>query len=145
VALNTAEFNPQGFAFTRAAVIHRIALLLANATAVRLLGEVHTTVIGASARARFYPVPTVSMLPLPQEGYRRLLVARHGNAVGVIDEPDLPGGVPVDQRGDLWFVMIGVVDEQLARTMPYPEKDFESVINDLVNFLQMHGVDGSHW
>jgi hypothetical protein len=85
------------------------------------------------------------MLPPPENGYRRLVVSRHGNAVGVIDEPDVPGEIPVDQRPDLWIVKIGVVDEQLARLTPFPEKAFREVVNDLRSFLTMNGVDVSRW
>jgi hypothetical protein len=81
-----------------------------------------------------------SQLPLPDPGYRRFMVFRRGNAVGVIDVPDIPGELPHELRGELWKVKIGVVDEELARSAPYPKEDFDGIIEDLKQFLERDGV-----
>ncbi len=63
-----------------------------------------------------------------------------GNAIGVVEEPVIPGGVPKESRGDLWRVKIGVIDGKVARFGPFPADVFDGVIGELRAFLHKEGV-----
>jgi hypothetical protein len=75
----------------------------------------------------------------PEPGYRRLLEVRRGNMIGVIDEPDMPGGVPENRREDLWQVKIGIIDVNVALTAPFSKDDAEAVVKGLADFLKKKG------
>lgn len=72
--------------------------------------------------------------------FRTITTIIHGNAIGVIEEPVLPGGIPPERRAECWVVKIGAVDAALAASSPFPEKLFTRVIDDLVAFLKEQGV-----
>lgn len=82
--------------------------------------------------------------PLHSIGPTRLIVTFiHGNAIGVIEEPLICGGVPPEQRKDLWHVKIGIIDETFTRSFPFPEQQFQQVTGDLLSFLKDQGVECS--
>jgi len=94
---------------------------------------------GGRARTSFFISDSIISMA---EAHRVIVTFREGNAVGVIDEPIVPGGVPPERRRQLWNVKIGVVDENLARLQPFPRADFLKVIERLSTFLDGQGVGG---
>jgi hypothetical protein len=57
--------------------------------------------------------------------------------------PVLRRGVPRNRRGKLWTVKIGVIDEVLAASQPYPAEDFDTVIRQLQEFLVNEGAEAA--
>jgi hypothetical protein len=64
----------------------------------------------------------------------------HGNALGVILEPDSAAQLPDTQRTKLWKVCIGPLVEEVARASEFPTDDFAKVIVELKQFLDRRGV-----
>ena len=54
-----------------------------------------------------------------------------GRAIGVVQEPVFPGGVPKGRRGDLWLVKIGFIDGKGPASGPYPAQTFDGVVREL--------------
>ena len=63
-----------------------------------------------------------------------------GSAIGVIQEPIIPGGVPKERRGDLWLVKIGFIDGKGPPSGPYPAQTFDGVVRALRSFLRQEGA-----
>ena len=77
---------------------------------------------------------------MPERKFRTIATFVQGDAVGVVVEPVIPGGVPKERRADLWVVKIGLVGGKSRRSAPYPAGAFEGVVRELRAFLRQEGV-----
>ena len=77
---------------------------------------------------------------MPKRKFRTIATFVQGDAVGVVVEPVILGGVPKDRRGNLWVVKIGFIGGKGPRSGPYPAGAFEGVVREVRAFLRREGV-----
>ena len=77
---------------------------------------------------------------MPERKFRTIATFIQGSAIGVVQEPVIPGGVPKERWADLWVVKIGLVAGKGRRSDPSPAGAFEGVVQELRAFLRQQGV-----
>ncbi len=77
----------------------------------------------------------------PNDGSRLVAYFTSGNAVGVVLEPPGSTDLPEQERQRTWLVKIGVMNAEVAASLPCPAQDFENVIRELRTFLLSKGIE----